>query len=264
MPSAEAARGKGYKGRTAKAKVSRARAYKAGQRRHRGHRARTARARVAQPRIRQVSWWDAPAETPRAAPRGRAKRVALARATKRTRVGARSPSVAPANWWDPPAPSARKVRRHRHVGRRHVRAKRWTHARLTPRRPARQRPIRLAALGPAPLASVPRPGTGSSIVRYASGVPSSCVPAGLKSVLYAVANRFGTVTVSSTLRRSRHNRRVGGARRSWHLQCRAVDFRVHGNTRGLMAFLRSQPAVGGLKRYAFGFYHIDNGPRRSW
>ena len=45
---------------------------------------------------------------------------------------------------------------------------------------------------------------------------------------------------------------------------RAIDFRVHGKTKGLMAFLRAQKGVGGVKRYRSGFYHIDNGPRRTW
>jgi uncharacterized protein YcbK (DUF882 family) len=49
-----------------------------------------------------------------------------------------------------------------------------------------------------------------------------------------------------------------------HLACRAVDFRVHGKSRGLTKFLLSQKEVGGYNRYPSGFYHIDNGPRRTW
>ena len=91
-----------------------------------------------------------------------------------------------------------------------------------------------------------------------------CVPKSLRSVIYQVSRKFGTVIVNSTGRSRRHNRSVGGARRSYHIGCRAVDFRVRGNQRGLYRYLRSHPSVGGLKRYRSGFYHIDNGPRRSW
>lgn len=91
-----------------------------------------------------------------------------------------------------------------------------------------------------------------------------CLPGDLKTVLQRVTERYGKITVSSTHRSRRHNRRVGGARKSMHLQCRAIDFRVHGPHRGLLSFLRTQPGVGGTKRYRSGYYHIDNGDRRSW
>lgn len=91
-----------------------------------------------------------------------------------------------------------------------------------------------------------------------------CVPKKLKSVIYQVSKKFGHVTVNSTSRSRRKNRRIGGAKRSWHIGCRAVDFRVKGRTRGLYRWLRRHPNVGGLKRYRSGFYHIDIGPRRSW
>lgn len=94
--------------------------------------------------------------------------------------------------------------------------------------------------------------------------PSGCVPGALKSVLYQVSQKFGPVVVNSTARGHKHNRRVGGARKSWHLRCMATDFRVHGSTKGLWAFLRSHPSVGGLHRYPSGFFHIDVGPRRTW
>ena len=91
-----------------------------------------------------------------------------------------------------------------------------------------------------------------------------CLPGDLKNVLERVATNYGKVTISSTHRNRRHNRRIGGASESMHLKCRAIDFRVHGPPRGLLSFLRRQPGVGGLKRYRSGFYHIDNGERRSW
>jgi uncharacterized protein YcbK (DUF882 family) len=83
-------------------------------------------------------------------------------------------------------------------------------------------------------------------------------------VIYQVANSFGPVTVNSTCRSRRHNARVGGAHRSHHLNGNAVDFRVRGNNRAVLSFLRSHGSVGGLKLYRGGFFHIDTGSRRSW
>lgn len=94
--------------------------------------------------------------------------------------------------------------------------------------------------------------------------PSGCVPGALKGVLAQVSQKFGPVVVNSSVRGHKHNRSVGGARRSWHLKCMAVDFRVRGSTKGLYAYLRSHPSVGGLHRYPSGFFHIDLGPKRTW
>lgn len=91
-----------------------------------------------------------------------------------------------------------------------------------------------------------------------------CSPKRLKTVIYQVARKFGHVIVNSTGRSNRKNRLVGGAKRSYHLNCQAIDFRVRGNNRGLYRYLRNHPNVGGLKRYRSGYYHIDTGPRRSW
>ena len=94
--------------------------------------------------------------------------------------------------------------------------------------------------------------------------PSRCLPGRLKKVLGQVSRKFGRVTVNSTVRGPRRNRMVGGKRRSYHLRCRAVDFRVHGRTRGLTRWLARHPSVGGFKRYRAGYFHIDTGPKRSW
>ena len=104
-------------------------------------------------------------------------------------------------------------------------------------------------------------GRSRGIVKNA---PWGCVPGRLKRVLDQVSRKYGRVIVNSTARSSRRNRMVGGKKRSYHLRCQAVDFRVKGNNRGLSRFLRNHPSVGGFKRYASGFYHIDTGPRRTW
>lgn len=93
---------------------------------------------------------------------------------------------------------------------------------------------------------------------------SWCVPWSLKIVLRKVSQRFGPVRVHSTHRWLLENWLKGGKPRSYHLLCRAVDFSVRGDPGGVLQYLRSQKAVGGYSRYPQGFYHIDNGPRRTW
>ena len=78
-----------------------------------------------------------------------------------------------------------------------------------------------------------------------------------------VETAFGTVRVNSTCRSHAHNRRVGGARRSFHLTGRAADFRLDGNVAATLAYLR-KTSVGGIKHYGSGVFHIDTGPRRTW
>lgn len=95
-------------------------------------------------------------------------------------------------------------------------------------------------------------------------VQFDCIPDELKAVLGQVAVRFGTVTVNSSHRTRAHNRRVGGKSRSFHLKCQAADFNVAGSHRGIVAFLRKHPMVGGYKRYPAGHFHIDVGPKRTW
>jgi hypothetical protein len=97
-----------------------------------------------------------------------------------------------------------------------------------------------------------------------SSTPTNCLPGDLKTVLADVASRFGTVSVQSTHRSPQHNRRAGGAGRSLHLDCRAIDFRVKARGREVISFLREHKSVGGLKMYRNGIIHIDNGERRSW
>jgi hypothetical protein len=103
---------------------------------------------------------------------------------------------------------------------------------------------------------------GSILLR--DSAPTKCLPGDLREVVADVAARFGAVSVESTHRSRSRNWRAGGARQSLHLSCRAVDFRVRARARGVLAYLRSRPEVGGLKVYRNGIIHIDNGERRSW
>jgi uncharacterized protein YcbK (DUF882 family) len=93
---------------------------------------------------------------------------------------------------------------------------------------------------------------------------SWCVPRKLKKVLNRVAKRYGKVTVHSTKRWWLENWWKGGAKDSYHLNCKAVDFSVAGNPSSVIAYLKAQSEVGGYKHYSSGHYHIDTGPRRTW
>jgi len=95
------------------------------------------------------------------------------------------------------------------------------------------------------------------------GVALSCLPAPVRRALNDVALRFGPVIVRSTMRGNGRFVRQDEWRGSYHRDCRAADFRV-ANAGGVMAFLRSRPDLGGVKRYRNGLIHIDDGPRRSW
>lgn len=95
-------------------------------------------------------------------------------------------------------------------------------------------------------------------------VRDDCTPPALMAVIYDLAEKFGEVRIASTHRDSKRNARVGGARRSLHLECRAVDFMIGGRPKEVLEFLKNHASVGGYKRYPLGHYHIDNGPRRTW
>jgi uncharacterized protein YcbK (DUF882 family) len=79
-----------------------------------------------------------------------------------------------------------------------------------------------------------------------------------------VVSNYGPVTVTSTCRSVASNRAAGGAGQSYHLSGEAVDFRVQGNTGAVYAYLSGNGAVGGLKHYGGGLFHIDTGPRRPF
>ena len=93
---------------------------------------------------------------------------------------------------------------------------------------------------------------------------ADCLVKPLQGVLAEVAAIFGPLQVNSTCRSPRHNRRVGGARRSQHLTGSAVDFRIASNAKAVLSFLKAQKVVGGYKHYGRGVFHIDTGPRRTW
>ena len=129
--------------------------------------------------------------------------------------------------------------------------------------PKKSKGYRVAALGDTAYGNYqPKKSLSGGGVRWAAS--SGCLNGTLRAMVNQVASNFGPVTVNSTCRSKGHNRAVGGAPRSQHLTGNAVDFRVHGNIRGVYAFLRSSGSVGGLKHYGGGLFHIDTGSRRTW
>ena len=101
-------------------------------------------------------------------------------------------------------------------------------------------------------------------VRSAS---TKCFPRKLKKLLRRISTHYGKpVIVISGYRSPKHNRRVGGARRSQHMRCTAADFRVAGVSKYALAkYAKSLPGRGGVGTYCrSGFIHVDVGPRRTW
>lgn len=124
--------------------------------------------------------------------------------------------------------------------------------------------VQVASLGEA---FIPKPSFGPSLsgggnVRWVAN--SGCLNSTLRGAIADVAANYGSVTVSSTCRSHSHNARVGGAPKSHHLTGDAADFRVHGNYGAAHAYLKSNGALGGVKHYGGGLFHIDTGPKRSW
>lgn len=120
---------------------------------------------------------------------------------------------------------------------------------------------RVASLGRTPeYSEPPKSLSGGGNISWVAS--AGCLASNLRSVISHIAQSYGGVRVNSTCRARAHNRRVGGAPRSYHLSGDAADIRISGNVRAAYAYLRS--AVGGLKHYGGGLFHIDNGPRRPF
>ena len=113
-------------------------------------------------------------------------------------------------------------------------------------------------------------GTIKSYVAYRTSgkhVSTRCFPPRLCAVLHKVQRRYGVKPiVSSGYRSASKNRRVGGARKSYHVKCLAADIKVPGVSKYALArYLKSVSGVGGVGTYACkSFIHVDVGPKRSW
>ncbi len=89
----------------------------------------------------------------------------------------------------------------------------------------------------------------------------------LVRLLAAVQRRYGrAVIVSSGCRSYSYNRKIGGARKSLHVGCKAADFKVAGVSKArLRRFVSRLPGRGGVGTYCGrSIVHLDIGPVRSW
>lgn len=75
------------------------------------------------------------------------------------------------------------------------------------------------------------------------------------------------ITVNSAYRPPWYNAAVGGASKSQHMVCKAIDFSLEGVSPAIVQKialkLQNEGIVGGVGKYG-GFTHIDSGPKRSW
>lgn len=89
----------------------------------------------------------------------------------------------------------------------------------------------------------------------------------LQRLLLQIESHFQRpVIISSGCRSTYKNRRVGGARKSYHLRCMAADIKMAGVSEGtLLRFVSRLPGRGGVGTYCRNsIVHVDVGPRRNW
>ncbi len=136
---------------------------------------------------------------------------------------------------------------------------------IKPRRALKAAPkVRLARLLPRPRL-LPRQRMAPR--RGLSGRGTAGLNPRLRRLLGKVARKFGRpVVVSSGCRSYSYNRRIGGARRSLHVGCRAADFKVVGVSKArLRRYVASLSGRGGVGSYCGrSIVHLDVGPVRSW
>jgi hypothetical protein len=94
--------------------------------------------------------------------------------------------------------------------------------------------------------------------------PTECLPTGLRNVLKDVEARFGAVMLVSTTELHTDNHSRASVRHRLHSECRAVDFKIKGNGKAVVEYLRSRPEVAGINSYGNnGVIHIDHAEPRQ-
>jgi len=87
----------------------------------------------------------------------------------------------------------------------------------------------------------------------------------LVTKLQALRDALGRpITVTSGYRCPVHNRNVGGATQSRHMQGQAADLVVAGVSPAAVAQAADRVGLGGIGVYKSGFTHVDIGPKRRW
>ena len=89
----------------------------------------------------------------------------------------------------------------------------------------------------------------------------------LVRLLHKVSRHYGRpVHIQSGYRSPKYNRRIGGARRSYHMRNQAADIKVSGVSKHKLAkFLKTLTGRGGIGVYcSSSTTHIDVGPVRQW
>ena len=88
--------------------------------------------------------------------------------------------------------------------------------------------------------------------------------------LQALREHIGKpVHINSAYRTESHNKRIGGATRSMHLQAKAADITVRDISPAALATIierliaAGKMQIGGVGRYR-GFVHVDSGAVRRW
>jgi uncharacterized protein YcbK (DUF882 family) len=105
------------------------------------------------------------------------------------------------------------------------------------------------------------------LVKQRESVQTACLKPALLGLLKRVEYHFNApVVITSGYRGPRHNRRVGGVRRSKHMSCEAADIQVEGVSKWEVArYVRSLPGRGGVGTYCYtDSVHVDIGEKRDW
>lgn len=86
----------------------------------------------------------------------------------------------------------------------------------------------------------------------------------VREVLQAIREHFNVpVTINSAYRTETYNRKVGGAKQSYHVKGQAFDIVVKNKTPGEVARYAQQLGVKGIIQYN-GFVHIDSRKTKYW
>lgn len=86
----------------------------------------------------------------------------------------------------------------------------------------------------------------------------------VKNKLQAIRDHFGTaVTINSAYRTESYNKKVGGAKSSYHMRGQAFDIVVKGHTPLEVAQYAQKLGIAGIIQYN-GFVHVDSRSARYW